>query len=729
MSQSSETSFLKKTSSLSSREVTRALIIGLLFVTASVLVLELEILTDRTAELEVGDISSNDITAPSAISYQSDIATERVRNQAAELEKAYSRPDPTILGEQRVVANQVFNFLDSVRVDPFLSQEQKIDYILAIDPISFTPPQATAVIDLEETQWADAKEKIIQSLNEIMRQPIKEADLPSVRRDRLSLIVPSHVSQAEQDIISFITEDLIRPNSFIDEARTEERRQAARDAVQPVNFTYEENQIVVRAGERVDELNIEALAAMGLHQSTSSWHDYAAMALLLLLLVGAVGHFLVKYQIDVLKDSQRLRILVLICFVFVVLIRAMVPVQTVLPYALPMAALTIIIAGTLGQQLAMIVTLMMGVLVGYVAGNDFELAVYIVITGLIVSLQVRKMVQVNTLLRAGLYAMVSNVVLILLFRFLANDFVLQPTSKFIALISQLGSGVLGGLLSAPLAMLGLLIIGNYTGVITHLQLIDLSRPTQPLLAELLRRAPGTYHHTLVVSNLAEQAATRIGANAFLCRVGAYYHDIGKMVRPYFFTENARPGVSLHENLDPETSAQIIISHVTDGLRLAKENNLPPVLQAFIAEHHGTEIAGYSFYHQALEDADGDETQVDKSCFTHHGPKPQTKETAILMLADASEAAVRSVQPESAESVDKLVRKIIGTRMESGQFDECDLTMRDLEQIRIAFNEVLQGVAHQRVKYPDTVKSEAETSPAQPLPILPLAMQEPPLVKD
>ncbi|MEM7034520.1 MAG: HD domain-containing protein, partial [Chloroflexota bacterium] len=200
---------------------------------------------------------------------------------------------------------------------------------------------------------------------------------------------------------------------------------------------------------------------------------------------------------------------------------------------------------------------------------------------------------------------------------------------------------------------------------------------------------------------------------------------GKMSRPYFFTENARPGVNLHENLDPETSAQIIVSHITDGLRLAKENGLPQILQSFIAEHHGTEIAGYAFFHQAVKDAGGDESQVDIACFSYPGPKPQSKETAILMLADASEATIRAVQPESAQEIDKLVRKTIASRMESGQFDECDITMRDIEQIRIAFNEVLQGVAHQRVKYPASVEENTPPNEERLSP-LPLSMQGQPL---
>ena len=710
---------------LQPKEVTRGLLLGLFFVVAGVLILELDISSGQVAQLDVGDITLQDIIAPSTISYESLIATERARQQAAEHENpVYTRPDPSIVQKQQLLANQIFNYLDAVRVHPYLTQTEKVAYVKAVEAVSFTTAEAIAVLELPEKLWANAKREVDSILDKVLHDPVRETDLTNVRY-RLGLYVSSQVQDEENNVILSIAEDLVQPNSFIDEARTEERRQAARDGVKPVIITYEENEIVIRASERIDELKIEALAAMGLHQPISSYRRYLTTLLVLTLLTGGVGYYIYKYHLNILKDESRLKVLVITSLVFVIMIRAMVPGEAILPYALPMAALTIILAGTLDQQLAMIVTIMMGLLTGYVAGNNFELATYMIFTGFIVALNVKPMSPFNALLWAGLYAIISNTAIIFLFRFIENDLGFQTASSLFKFMSMLGSGVLGGFLSASLAILGFLLVGNFTGVLTHIQLIELARPTQPLLAELLRRAPGTYHHTLVVSNLAEQAATRIGANAFLCRVGAYYHDIGKMVRPYFFTENARPGISLHENLDPETSAQIIISHVTDGLRLAKENGLPPILHAFIAEHHGTEIAGYSFYHQAVQDAGGDEAQIDTTRFRYPGPKPKSKETAILMLADASEATVRSVQPQSAEEIDGLVRKTIAMRMESGQFDECRLTLQDLEQIRIAFNEVLQGVAHQRVKYPDEVKKKVDST-ASPLPVMPMNVQGHPL---
>jgi putative nucleotidyltransferase with HDIG domain len=278
------------------------------------------------------------------------------------------------------------------------------------------------------------------------------------------------------------------------------------------------------------------------------------------------------------------------------------------------------------------------------------------------------------------------------------------------LLQLIAAGVTNGAFSVSLTLIGFFLVGNLLGITTALQLLELARPTQPLLRQLLLRAPGTYHHSLMVSNLAEQAAERIGANALLTRVGAYYHDVGKIVRPYFFVENQMDGINVQDRLDPRTSAQIIISHVEDGLNLAKKYHVPREVRAFIPEHQGTGFIKY-FYHQALEQA-ADPDQVDEADFRYPGPKPQSKETAIVMLADSCEAAVRAAHPNSAEEIDKITRRIITDKLTSGDLDESDLTTRDLDQIRGAFVEILQGVFHPRIKYPEEVQEKlAGATPA------------------
>ena len=702
----------------SKREILKLLAFAAAFIAAAVTILEMQFFPSAVSQLKVGDIAPQDIIAPDAISYQSELATEAKRDlEENQVPLYYSRPNPEAAREQRQTADSVLSFLDAIRADPdpTLSADEKLDWIQQIEPVSLTRQEAAAILNLPESLWLDAKQEIRSVLDFAMRQEIRDSQLISVRR-RLNLLISPDVPDAEAAVVAAIVEDLIQPNTFVDEEKTAEERQSVREAVEPVFRTLEKGEVVVRAGERVNQETIEALQAMGLQQPETRWQSYAATFLYITLLTVLLSIYLVKYQFSVLKDNRKLIFLSVTMLVFVAAARAMVP-HTILSYALPTAALTMMVAALIDSQLALMITLIMGLIASYIGGGSLEMLIYVIFGGFIVALNVGKLASLNNLLWAGLYVAVSNTIVILMFRFFGNSF------ESLDLLTRLGSGWLNGVLSAGLSLLLFFVLGNLTDTTTYIQLMELSRPTHPLLSELLRRAPGTYHHSLLVGNLAENAAESIGANAFLCRVGAYYHDVGKMLRPYFFTENTPPGMtSLHDSLEPEVSAKIIIGHVTDGLELAKKHRLPSVIRAFIAEHHGTEMVRY-FYHKAVQKAEaagGSEADVDKSAFTYPGPIPQTKETAILMLADASEATVRSVEPQSSAEIDQIIRRTIDNRMKSGQLDDCDLTMHDLEQIRLAFIDVLQGVSHPRIKYPEQI--ETKIPDTGPLPPLPLAVQ-------
>jgi putative nucleotidyltransferase with HDIG domain len=256
------------------------------------------------------------------------------------------------------------------------------------------------------------------------------------------------------------------------------------------------------------------------------------------------------------------------------------------------------------------------------------------------------------------------------------------------------------LVTMTVALLGTYLLGVLFSMVTPVQLMELSRPTHPLLRQLLLKAPGTYHHTLIVSNMAERAAEAIGADAQLARVGAYYHDVGKTIRPYFFAENRSEGQDPHARLDAYTSAQIIIAHVRDGVELARKYRLPQRIIDFVPEHHGTLRASY-FYHQAVQQAGGAHA-VDASQFTYPGPRPRSRETAITMLADSAEATVRAKHPDSSEEIARIVHETIQARVTAGELDQSSLTLGDLQIIQHAFVDVLRGIHHPRVTYPTEV---------------------------
>jgi putative nucleotidyltransferase with HDIG domain len=266
----------------------------------------------------------------------------------------------------------------------------------------------------------------------------------------------------------------------------------------------------------------------------------------------------------------------------------------------------------------------------------------------------------------------------------------------VELLELLLFSLLNGLISASVTLAGFFVIGGLFGMMTTLQLQDLSRLDHPLLKDLLRRAPGTYHHSIMVANLAEQAAERIDANSALVRVGAFYHDVGKMNRPPFFTEN-QEGINPHETLDPYSSARIIISHVDDGLQLARKHRLPDRIQDFIAQHHGDRLL-YVFYNKAQESADEGQ-KVDEGRFRYHGPRPASREAGLVMLADSVEAASSAIRPHNAEAIEKLVSTIVEDHVKEGQLDDSALTLGDLRTIRESFIETLKGRFHVRVKYP------------------------------
>jgi putative nucleotidyltransferase with HDIG domain len=283
-------------------------------------------------------------------------------------------------------------------------------------------------------------------------------------------------------------------------------------------------------------------------------------------------------------------------------------------------------------------------------------------------------------------------------------------------------GLANGILSAALTLAGFFVMGGVFGVTTTLHLQDLSRLDHPLLQELLRRAPGTYHHSIMVANLAEQAAERTKANSALVRVGAFYHDIGKMKRPPFFTEN-QEGVNPHDSLDPYSSARIIVSHVSDGLELARRYRLPHRIRDFIAEHHGDRVVK-GFYLKAKEQADDEADTVETKPFQHKGPRPRSRETGIVMLADAVEATSSALRPNTEKAIEKLVNSLIEEHLTEGQLDDSDLTLGDVRLIRASFIETLKGRFHLRVKYPGNeeleageppITAETEATPAQPEP--------------
>jgi cyclic-di-AMP phosphodiesterase PgpH len=306
---------------------------------------------------------------------------------------------------------------------------------------------------------------------------------------------------------------------------------------------------------------------------------------------------------------------------------------------------------------------------------------------------------------AGLLVALAQVAVVLAFQ-------LGQRAEDLQMLLLIGAGCLvNGLLSATLAVGTVSLLGRVFGITTTMQLLELANPTQPLLRRLLMEAPGTYHHSIMVGNLGERAAEEVGADPLLVRVGAYYHDVGKLRRPYFFVENQAGGENVHETLAPEVSAELVRAHVKDGVELCEQYGVPTRVRDLIPQHHGTRLVSF-FYHQA-QDAAAAANQPDPhpAQFSYPGPRPQSKEGAILMLADSVEAAARASKDHSAEAIGALVDRLVMQRLAEGQLDECDLTLRDIQRIKDAFRAILAGMYHPRIDYPERAKDALPVKPA------------------
>jgi putative nucleotidyltransferase with HDIG domain len=393
--------------------------------------------------------------------------------------------------------------------------------------------------------------------------------------------------------------------------------------------------------------------------------------------------------------------LTVLLVIFTLAIQVMVPGRAVMPYLFPAATLPMLLAILFSPGMGIMGAIVCGGLAGFLGARGMELGLYVAMSGIMGALMIGQAERLSAFFWSGLSAALAAVAIVVIFRFP------DPATDMVGKASLMGAGLLNGFLSASLAFGLLLLIGSVLGLTTNLQLIELSRPDHPLLQFILRNAPGTYQHSLQVANLAEQAARAIGANPLLTRVGALYHDAGKALRPQFFIENQIAGQNIHQQLDPATSAGIILAHVRDGLDLAKKYRLPAQIQAFIPEHHGRMEAGFQ-YQAAVDAAGGDAEKVDRKAFTYPGPRPRSKETALLMLADGVEAKARAEMPKDDGQIEALVSWVIQNRLTGGQLDRTNLTLKDIDTIKRSFVSTLKGIYHPRIRYPESdTQAEAE----------------------
>ncbi len=649
-------------------------------------------------QLKPGDVAPYDVVSPSRIVYESEFLTAQARARAESgIPEQYDVSGGRVRRQQVDFSRDVVEFITMVRNDPYATPQLQTDYLLAISGVELTPEAVTRLVSLSDQQWLQVAQEAPAALDRAMRDEIREGTL-AVARNR----VPSQIDTALDEEASAVAVDLVRallkPNSTLNPERTMQLRAEAASAIPPQTEAIEAGEIIIRAGDKADELTVEALAQLGVLQDQWDWWTALRASLFTFALLAMAVGLIYRLRPATLVDLQEQAIIVVLMLVWLLGAKFMIVPHDWLPYLYPLAAFGMLVTVLMDLRLGVVLTLVMLLFIHYLGGGNLILVSYLGIGTLIGAVILGRAERLTAFLWAGLAIALSNLIVMAAYHVPYATFA-PPAVVQLQLLAMLNGG-----LAASVALIGYFVIGNLFGITTSLQLTELSRPTHPLLRQLLLKSPGTYHHTIVVSNMAERAAAAIGADAFLTRVGAYYHDIGKTVRPYFFTENIADGVSPHDKLDPYTSAQVIISHVTDGLDLADKYRLPPRIRDFIREHHGSSLVKFFFMKAQKEAPDGE--PVDEAAFRYPGPNPRTKETAILMLADTCEAAVRSIRPPNRDALRDLINKLIDERVANGELNECDLTFSELQTIKEVFLRVLEGVNHPRISYPDSIQRQA-----------------------
>lgn len=651
----------------------------------------------ESLRLEPGQASPRTFLAPERITFVSTLQTQEARAKAeAQVQEVYDPPNADLARNQVRWASQVLDYLDTLRHDPYSSMERKVEWARAIPTLTLSSQIISRTLALDETTFYRFVTETLYVLDLTMREPIRPSDVMTAYAKiptRISLALPAE--QAE--LVAQWTQTMIVPNSFLNRLKTETQRALARDQVSPVYRTFEKGQAIVREGEVVTPLVIEALEATGLMLPRADWREQVGPALFAVLLATLLTFHILRLRPSLIEQPRTLLLIAFVILIFALGAKMIGGERTLLLYLFPMSAAAMLLAVLVDPGTALVANFILALALGFISHNSFELTLYAFAGGSIAALSLGRIERLPALLWSGVYVSAANAAIVAIFRALAHE--TNPLTWGQLLFAALGNGALCGLI----ALGSIFALGKLFGITTSLELIDLARPTHPLLTKLLVQAPGTYHHSLIVGQLAEQAAHRIGADALLVRVAAYYHDVGKTHQPEFFVENQMDGVNIHDTLVPQQSARIVIDHVARGLALAQQYGLPERLREFIPQHHGTTLAAY--FHRKAVKANGD-TPINESDYRYPGPKPQSREAAILMLADGVEATTRAERPASPEEIRAIIDRIVNERLRDGQLDESELTLRDLQEIKAAFFGVLQGLFHPRIKYPEPLPEKS-----------------------
>lgn len=673
----------------------------IIFVTFGVLILRS---FGGSEALSVGDISNEDIYYEgSTLSYMSDVKYEQAREAVKEQVNDIYELDQTKITE---VKERLASFVSELAEAKDADEADRSSLYESLLGDDYSADLGATLDAVSVDRLYQLETDFNSMLDQLYAPGIRESDMDAFQEQFLQQIEDGNYGEGEKQILNaYYTAAKLEANSIYDEEATESILEARLSEVQPVEVTVRPGQIVVQRGTTVTEEQVEMLNKTGLAEHDKNFLYYPGIFLYVLCLYFLIYIYCRRFFPYYAYDNHGIRFLGAFLVGFLILCQTIMVVTysmngtlySVLGYLLPLPALAIVLTTMINQRFSYFLVAIASMFLAVMTLSQPAYLIVTLISSLFTVHMVGRIRERYQLVAFGFYIGIINVVLILCMGFIGDQ---NTTTMVIASVV----GLAGGFLSSLLALGVIPIAENKFSMNTPMKLMELSNPGHPLIKRLMTEAPGTYYHSVLVGNLAEAGADAIGADSLLVRAASYFHDIGKLERPQYFVENQEPNMNPHEKLTPSLSTLIIISHVKDGVEMAEDYDLPQAIIDIINEHHGNSVVRY-FYHKAKEMADNPD-EISREAFSYPNPRPQTRESAIVMMADSVQAALQSQSIRSRGDMEARIHEIIQAQLNDGQFEECDLTFRDLHKIQEAFVNVLSGLSHYRIAYPSlTPKGE------------------------
>lgn len=629
-----------------------------------------------------GDRAETDIRATKEII--DEIGTENLRQEAYNRVQPKYRITPSVQISMKDSISNLFDTIRDYKIQTNISNYRKLELIQESLEFEMSNDDISNLLRMEYTELNSFENTLLDLVNQLMGIGVREEDLEYEKGNLSATFETLNLTETQKNLGNTLISQTIKPNKFVDELETKRIRDIAVANVE--DLVVKENEIIAIEGELINRQKYELIKESGLLKDSDIKDIDAKIGIVLLVVSGVLTLFgyIYFFNPNILNDN-RFAVFIIVMILTILLSQGL---YVVSPYLLPASVGGLLVSILINPILGVIANVLLTLFLGLVLGLDTSLIAMLLIGGTLAIYPIVQQKQRSNILLSGIIMSIINMVVITSFGLIkglsGREILIRDLQVF-----------LNGIITIIITIGSLPLWENLFSILTPIKLLELSNPNHPLLKRLLVEAPGTYHHSLMVGNLSEAAADSIGGNSLLVRVGAYYHDIGKLYKPYYFKENQFGMSNPHDLLEPYESAKIILAHVTEGIKLAKEKKLPKEIIEFIDEHHGTTSVAY-FYYKAKEK----DPLVDIEDFKYKGKKPQSKETALVMLADSVEAAVRSIKEPTREKVEEMVNKVVKGKINDGQLSECDITNKDISITINIFINMLLSIYHDRIEYPN-----------------------------